>query len=151
MTEKAYDKMLFDQIVNGLDYIHSKGYIHFDLKPENIFLTETQEIKIGDFGYSKNFAQEKFYNPDLYEKTFYICNDDTKCHSSIDIYSLGLIMLEFFLPFCVTMMEHFSLLRDAIEKPETYLSDEYLQIFLHTVRAKQSERLTTSEIMKMRM
>lgn len=151
MTEKVYDRLLFDEIVDGLDYIHSKGYIHFDLKPENIFLTETRQIKIGDFGYSKNFAQEKFYNPDLYEKTFYICKDDMQCHSSIDIYSLGLIMLEFFLPFCVTMMEHWCLLREAIQKPETRLSDEYLQIFLYTVNAKQKERLTTAEIIKMRL
>ena len=40
----------FRQIVSGLIYCHAKGYAHRDLKLENIFLGELNEIKIGDFG-----------------------------------------------------------------------------------------------------
>lgn len=34
------------QIINALEYIHSKGIIHRDLKPENLGLNERNEIKM---------------------------------------------------------------------------------------------------------
>lgn len=38
--------------MNGLHYMHSKGFAHRDIKPENIILSEDFTIKIADFGFS---------------------------------------------------------------------------------------------------
>ena len=47
---------LFVQIALGLRYIHKKKILHRDLKTENIFVTSTKLVKIGDFGISKILA-----------------------------------------------------------------------------------------------
>lgn len=37
-------------IAKGLQHIHSKGWVHGDIKPENIFIDENGKAIIGDFG-----------------------------------------------------------------------------------------------------
>ncbi|KAG2393237.1 hypothetical protein C9374_009814 [Naegleria lovaniensis] len=38
------------QIAEGVQYLHHEGFVHLDLKPQNIFVTnDEQSIKIGDF------------------------------------------------------------------------------------------------------
>ena len=37
-------------MLDGLEYLHSVGLIHRDMKPANIFLDRDQNVKMGDFG-----------------------------------------------------------------------------------------------------
>lgn len=41
------------QILDAIEYMHSRGVIHRDLKPENVLLNEKMHIKITDFGTAK--------------------------------------------------------------------------------------------------
>mmetsp|Transcript_4072 Transcript_4072/g.6301 ORF Transcript_4072/g.6301 Transcript_4072/m.6301 type:complete len:714 (+) Transcript_4072:125-2266(+) len=43
----------FSQMVLALQYIHEKRILHRDLKTQNIFLTEKNVVKLGDFGVSR--------------------------------------------------------------------------------------------------
>ena len=42
----------FQQIIDGIEYIHKLNVVHRDLKPENLLLDENKNIKIVDFGLS---------------------------------------------------------------------------------------------------
>ncbi|KKF92446.1 Serine/threonine-protein kinase ksg1 [Ceratocystis platani] len=41
------------EILDAIDYMHSRGVIHRDLKPENVLLDDHMHIKITDFGTAK--------------------------------------------------------------------------------------------------
>ncbi|KAK9088433.1 hypothetical protein Scep_027515 [Stephania cephalantha] len=42
----------FQQLINAVDYCHSRGVYHRDLKPENLLLDSKGQLKVSDFGLS---------------------------------------------------------------------------------------------------
>ena len=48
---------IFEQVCQGLAYIHEQGLVHRDLKPDNILLTPERRVKITDFGIARRVEQ----------------------------------------------------------------------------------------------
>ncbi|XP_054423772.1 interferon-induced, double-stranded RNA-activated protein kinase [Pteronotus mesoamericanus] len=94
--DKQLSLELFEQIVTGVNYIHSKALIHRDIKPSNIFLVSRKQIKIGDFGlvtfqeYNEKRTRDKgtpmYMSPEQISSPEY--------GNEVDIFALGLILAE---------------------------------------------------------
>ena len=95
----------FQQIISGVEYIHSLNIVHRDLKPENLLLDHNNNIKIVDFGLSNTFTKDELLKtacgspcyaaPEMIAGLKY--DGD-----SIDIWSCGVILYALlcgFLPF----------------------------------------------------
>lgn len=53
------------QILRGVSYIHSAGWAHRDLKPDNIFVNENCDLKIGDFGMARAIQDRRETTPSV--------------------------------------------------------------------------------------
>ena len=54
-ANKIYD--IVGQIINGIEFLHNKGIVHRDIKPNNI-LVKNKIIKLCDFGFSKQIIKK---------------------------------------------------------------------------------------------
>jgi serine/threonine protein kinase len=82
------------QFLSGLHNIHSKGLIHFDIKPDNILISDSNEALLSDFGLTKAMDALGFASPDqIYGKQMppetFISSDKTL---HFDIYLAGLTL-----------------------------------------------------------
>lgn len=40
-------------------HVHSRNYVHLDIKPSNFFITKDHRVKLGDFGLAMNLDSIK--------------------------------------------------------------------------------------------
>lgn len=105
------------QFLSGLHNIHSKGLIHFDIKPDNILLSDRNEAVLSDFGLAKYCDDDGFALPNqLYGSHMPPESFDIGEHTYLlDIYQAGLTMYRM----CVGSAEfkrQFDLYRDTTGK-----------------------------------
>ena len=92
-------KDIIIQICKGLQEIHKNKFIHRDLTPDNIFMDNNNNIKIGDFGVSKILTTTQNYTKSKAGKFKYLAPEiikDEKYNNKVDIYSLGCVIYELF-------------------------------------------------------
>eukprot|EP01084_Bolivina_argentea_P029930 55527_1 len=103
LDEDIFCKII-QNISNALQYIHSQGYVHFDVKPENIFISKDFSFKLGDFGLCAKIiindgnkenipkfveGDSRYLSRELIEESYNISELD-----KIDIFALGLSVFE---------------------------------------------------------
>ena len=92
-TRKDVIKLGID-MCHALELCQKRNIIHRDIKPENIFVSESGNFKLGDFGIARTIEKTSsglskkgtytYMAPEVYKGEEY--------GSSVDIYSLGIVM-----------------------------------------------------------
>lgn len=93
-TEHVREFML--QLVDAVEYIHSKGVYHRDIKPENIFLSADGAMKLGDFGlattekwsYEMTVGSDRYMAPEQFDSA-----GDGYSPAEADVWAIGICLL----------------------------------------------------------
>lgn len=154
-------RTLFHHLLEGVEYLHSNGIAHMDLKPENLLLDADFMIKIADFDSACFGKEDRLYGcgtknyraPEVKEK---VCSDPY----AADIYSLGIILFSFLtdrLPFIEDLViEGYNLAEllkkesprywEAMDRFGISLDPEAKSLFLSMVKTDPIERATICEV-----
>ncbi|HSL83849.1 MAG TPA: serine/threonine-protein kinase, partial [Thermoanaerobaculia bacterium] len=117
------------QVAEGLDYAHSKGVVHRDVKPANILLTEDRQVKLTDFGIARLDTSNLTLEGQLLGTPNYMAPEQIQGQATdhrADVFSLGVVLYEMLTgekPFKgenVTMVTH-RIVYDEFTPPEEYL------------------------------
>ena len=146
---------MFKGIVKGVQHIHAKGYVHRDLKTENIVVTKKFIPKIIDFGVVGKIDHFEYIAGTLNyvapEINFSVNRQVTK--AEFDLYSLGVILYELEtgkLPFKDTNMAKFNYFKSrGIYPLKAGMNKQVVSIIQKLLRVNPQERINLADLLEM--
>lgn len=99
--EPSQKKHLAKQLFEGLDYLHTRGVLHRDIKAANVLVSSDGIIKLADFGLARFYAkrhQLDYTNRviTIWYRSPELLLGETKYTAAVDIWSAACIMVEIF-------------------------------------------------------
>eukprot|EP00439_Symbiodinium_sp_Y106_P030000 s6010_g3.t1 len=138
---EADTKLLVKNLLEAVEFIHSKGIMHRDLKPENILLVSkvsNTDIKVSDFGLAKlsrDFPRRLPRSTSICGSDFYLAPEVIKQEEygrEIDIWAVGVItfvVLSGALPFFNPVLH--KLYRQIVERDVSFADDRWRAVMPH--------------------
>lgn len=132
-------------ITLGIEYLHARGIMYRDLKPENVLLDFEGQAKLVDFGCCKKglrtttlVGTPEYLAPEVIIGAGYTC--------SVDWWSMGVMMHEFIvgpLPFGADTEDQMKLFREILENEvvfPNYITDEDAIAVLSALLCRKPEK-----------
>ena len=106
-------RLIFGQLCLAVAYLHENNIVHRDLKLENVLLDERCRVKLGDFGFTREFERgtfmetfcgttgyaapemlqgKKYQGPGVFREVFRDFMPKTFGVTEVDVWSLGIIL-----------------------------------------------------------
>ncbi|KAJ4380230.1 hypothetical protein N0V86_004539 [Didymella sp. IMI 355093] len=94
--EPAKVQRIFTQLVGAVLYVHNKSCVHRDLKLENILLDKHGDVKLCDFGFTREYEGKSNYLQTWCGTVCYSAPEMLKgekyAGEKVDVWSLGIIL-----------------------------------------------------------
>jgi len=171
-TKIPFDEVLirtyFHQLIDGLEYLHSLGIAHLDIKLENLLIGENFKLKIIDFDLACHES-----DPDILSRgtKFYrapeILKSECKNYFAADVYSAGIILFILKSGGIIPQTENeiyegcnlYQLLqknprafwkkhKEVQGREDNFWSDEFKHLFVSMTKEDPAQRATISQIKK---
>ncbi|KAF8339776.1 kinase-like domain-containing protein, partial [Cantharellus anzutake] len=148
-------RRLVGQLCLALHYVHSNGAVHRDLKLENVLLDDRCNVKIGDFGFTREYEQGRLLET-FCGTTGYAAPEmllaERYSGPEVDIWSLGIILYTLLagsLPFDdddEKVMKD-KIIQGQFDIPDS-LSDNAQALLRGMLKRNPTERLTIPAILR---
>lgn len=145
-------------VSNALDFAHKRGVIHRDIKPHNIMISKSGEIKVFDFGIARaadssgltttgtSIGTPQYMSPEQ-------ARGEKEIDGRADLYSLGIVFFEMLVgkaPFegstaVGTMYRHVNEVPDPPSKLNPDVTDDIDRIVMKALHKEREKRYQTGQ------
>jgi serine/threonine-protein kinase len=150
---KAFPEIL-DQLLEGLEYSHSRGVIHRDIKPGNVLISEMGTAKISDFGIARLEQSHLTLMGEVLGTPYYMAPeqfDGQTADERSDVYSAAVIVYEVLTGRRPFEGQGANLMRQILEAPpplpstlEPRLSKELDRVLLKALAKRPEDRFRSA-------
>lgn len=146
----------FTQIWLAMKHVHDRKILHRDLKSQNIFLTKSNFIKLGDFGIARVLSHTKDIAKTVVGTPYYLSPEiiENRPYSfSSDIWSLGVLLYEMWWlrpPFDAGSLHELAskILKGKYSPIPTFYSDNMSLLIGTLLKVNPKDRPNINQILK---